>query len=254
VSGATIGKRVIVLGALSAIGEASARLFAAEGARLVLAGRNAGRLRQVANDLAARGAADARVWPIDLVACADAAAELARMADALDGPVDAVLVFFGVLGDQARAERDPAEAARIIDTNFTAAAAWCLATAALLERQKSGVLVAVTSVAGDRGRQSNYVYGASKAGLGVLVEGIAHRLSSTGARAVVVKPGFVDTPMTVHLKRGGPLWAKPEAIARSIKSAVDRPGGPVIYTPWFWRFIMLAVRNVPAFIFHKTRL
>lgn len=253
-NGATIGKRVIVLGALSAIGEATARLFAAEGGRLVLAGRNVERLQQVANDLAARGAVEARTWTIDLVACADAAGELARMAGTLDGPADAVLVFFGVLGDQALAERDPAEAARIIDTNFTAAVSWCLAAAALLERQNSGVLVAVTSVAGDRGRRSNYVYGASKAGLTVLVEGIAHRLAGTGARAVVVKPGFVDTPMTAHLKRVGPLWAKPAAIARSIKSAVDRPGKPVIYTPWFWRFIMLAVRNVPAFVFHKTRL
>src|SRR5258708_32165105 len=102
----TVGRRVIVLGALSATGEATARLCAAEGGRLVLAGRNAERLRQVANDLAARGAADARVWPIDLVACADAAGELARMAAALDGPVDAVLMFFGVLGDQMLAERD----------------------------------------------------------------------------------------------------------------------------------------------------
>ena len=253
-NGGTIGKRVIVLGALSAIGEATARLYAAEGARLVLAGRNGDRLQQVANDLAARGAADPLVWPIDLVACSDAAAELGRMVSALGGQVDAVLVFFGLLGDQALAERDPGEAGRIIDTNFTAAASWCLSAAALLERQDAGVLVAVTSVAGDRGRQSNYVYGASKAGLSVLVEGIAHRLARTGARAVVVKPGFVDTPMTAHLKRGGPLWAKPEAIARSIKSAAERPGRPVIYTPWFWRFIMLVVRNVPASILHKTRL
>ncbi len=247
------GRRIIVLGALSAIGEATARLFAAEGARLVLAGRNIERLQQVANDLSARGAQQAQVWPIDLVACADVAGELGRMAGALDGPVDAVLLFFGVLGDQARAERDPAEAARIVEANFTAAVPWCLATAALLEQQKRGVLVAVSSVAGDRGRQSNYVYGAAKAGLGVLVEGIAHRLAATGARAVVVKPGFVDTPMTAHLKRGGPLWATPSDIARSIKRAVDRPGNPVIYTPWFWRFIMLVVRNVPALIFHKTK-
>ena len=253
-SGTSVGKRIIVLGALSAIGEATARLFAAEGGRLVLAGRNVERLRQVADDLTARGAAGAQVWSIDLVSCADAVGEFARMASALDGPVDAVLLFFGVLGDQAVAERDPAEAARIINTNFTAAVPWCLAAAALFERQNAGVLVAVTSVAGDRGRRSNYVYGASKAGLTVLVEGIAHRLAGTGARAVVVKPGFVDTPMTAHLKRGGPLWAKPDAIARSIKSAVERAGKPVIYTPWFWRFIMLVVRNVPAFIFHKTRL
>ena len=247
-------KRVIVLGALSAIGEATARLYAAGGARLVLAGRNAERLGQVADDLVARGAAEAKAWPIDFAAGADAAAELGRMADHLAGPVDAIMLFYGVLGDQALAERDPGEAARIIDANFTSAAPWCLAAAALLERQKAGVFAVMTSVAADRGRRSNYVYGASKAGLNVLVEGIAHRLAGTGAHAVAVKAGLVDTPMTAHLRRGGPLWARPATVARDIKAAIERPRRPVIYTPWFWRFIMLAVRNVPAFIFHKTRL
>lgn len=252
-SAATSGQRVIVLGALSGIGEATARLYAADGARLVLAGRKAARLQQVSDDLAARGAAKAAVWPIDLVACTDVAAELDRMRDALGGPPDAVLVFFGTLGNQALAEREPGEAGRIIAANFAAAASWCLAAAALLERQGAGALVVLSSVAGDRGRQSNYVYGAAKAGLSVLVEGIAHRLARTGARAVVVKAGFVDTAMTAHLKRGGPLWAKPEVIARLVKSAAERGRLPVVYAPWFWRFIMLVVRNVPAFIFHKTR-
>jgi decaprenylphospho-beta-D-erythro-pentofuranosid-2-ulose 2-reductase len=247
-------KRVIVLGALSAMAEATARLYAADGARLILGGRNVERLQQVGADLAARGAAEARPWPVDFAACADPAGELERMAAHLEGPVDAILLFFGVLGDQALAERDPAEATRIIDGNFTAAVPWCLAAAALLERQKGGALVVVSSVAADRGRQSNYVYGAAKAGLSVLVEGIAHRLARSGAHAVAVKAGFVDTPMTAHLRRGGPLWAKPATVARDIRAAAERPGRPVVYTPWFWRFIMLAVRNVPAFIFHKTRL
>jgi decaprenylphospho-beta-D-erythro-pentofuranosid-2-ulose 2-reductase len=254
VSRRAAAKRVIVLGALSAMGEATARLYAADGARLILAGRNAERLEQVGADLAARGAAETRSWLVDFVACPDAAGELERMAAHLEGPVDAILLFFGMLGDQATAERSPAEAARIIDVNFAAAAQWCLAAAGLLQRQKAGALVVVTSVAGDRGRQSNYVYGAAKAGLSVLVEGIAHRLAGTGAHAVVVKAGFVDTPMTAHLNPGGPLWAKPATIARAIKAAVERPGRPVIYAPWFWRFIMLAIRNVPAFILHRTRL
>jgi decaprenylphospho-beta-D-erythro-pentofuranosid-2-ulose 2-reductase len=247
-------QRVIVLGALSAIGEATARLYAADGARLVLAGRNIERLQQVGSDLVARGAAEAKSWPIDFAACADPAGELERMAAHLEGPVDAILLFFGVLGDQTLAERDSAEAARIIDVNFTAAVPWCLAAAALLERQKGGALAVVSSVAADRGRQSNYVYGAAKAGLSVLVEGIAHRLARSGAHAVAIKAGFVDTPMTAHLRRGGPLWAKPAIVARDIRAAAERPGRPVVYTPWFWRFIMLVIRNVPAFIFHKTRL
>lgn len=247
-------KRVIVLGALSAIGEATARLYAAEGAHLLLAGRSEERLSQVAQDLAARGAARCSTWPADLAAVTDAATALEAMAAKLGGPVDAILLFYGVLGDQKRAERDVTESRRIIAVNFTSAAEWCLAAAALLERQKSGVLVAVSSVAGDRGRQSNYVYGAAKAGLTTLVEGIAHRLAGTGARAVVVKLGFVDTPMTAHIPKGGPLWAKPGAVARRIKTAADRGQSPVVYVPFFWRGIMAVVRNVPAFIFHRTRL
>ena len=239
---------------MSAIGEATARLYAAEGARLVLAGRNAERLRQVAEDLTLRGAADTRVWPVDLATCLNPAVELNSMAGSQGDAVDVVFVFYGVLGDQKLAEKDASEAAKIVATNFTSAAQWCLAAGALIERQNSGVLVALSSVAGDRGRQSNYVYGAAKAGLTVLMEGMAHRLAKTKARAAVVKLGFVDTPMTAHIKHSGPLWAKPDTIARHIKAIADRGSKPVVYIPWFWRFIMIAVRNVPAPVFHRTRL
>ena len=196
-------KQVIILGALSAIGEATARLYAAEGARLVVAGRNETRLRQVGDDLLARGAAECRSWPIDLAA-ADAAAEFAKMVQALDDRVDAVLLFYGVLGDQREAERDPAMLRNIIAVNFASAAEWAVAAANQLEKQGGGVLVAVSSVAGDRGRQSNYVYGAAKAGLTTLVEGIAHRLAPSGARAVALKLGTVDTPMTAQRQEGRP--------------------------------------------------
>jgi NAD(P)-dependent dehydrogenase (short-subunit alcohol dehydrogenase family) len=114
------------------------------------------------------------------------------------------------------------------------------------------VLVVIGSVAGDRGRASNAVYGAAKAGIGTLVQGLAHRLAGTGARAVLVKPGFIDTPMTAHLPKGGPLWAKPEAIAQVIVKAASG-AAPVVYAPWFWRFILLIVRLVPAGIFHRTK-
>jgi NAD(P)-dependent dehydrogenase (short-subunit alcohol dehydrogenase family) len=114
-------------------------------------------------------------------------------------------------------------------------------------------VVAVSSVAGDRGRQSNYAYGAAKGGLALYMQGLAHSLAPVGARAVVVKPGFVDTPMTDGMAKGGPLWARPEAIAKAIRSAASR-GGPIQYAPGFWRMIMLAIRAVPAFVFHKTKL
>ncbi len=243
----------IVLGALSAIGEATARLYAAEGARLVVAGRNEMRLKQIADDLKVRGAAECLTWPIDL-ATADAVAEFAKMVAALGGHVDAVLLFYGVLGDQRQAEQDPRILRNIIAVNFASAAEWAVAAANQLERQQVGTLVAVSSVASDRGRQSNYVYGATKAGLTTLVEGIAHRLARSGAHAVALKVGFVDTPMTAHIEKDGPLWAKPGDIANIVKAVADRPGRPIVYAPWFWRWIMLIVRSVPAAIFHKTKL
>jgi decaprenylphospho-beta-D-erythro-pentofuranosid-2-ulose 2-reductase len=244
-------KRVIILGATSAIAQAAARIWAGKGARLVLVGRNAERLEAIAADLKARGAAHVEILTAD---CAEAepTAELSRMFEILGG-LDVVLLAYGVLGDQAQLERDPAAAADLLRTNFTSAVAWCQAAATVLEGQRSGALLVIGSVAGDRGRGSNYVYGASKAGLGVLVEGIAHRLARTGARAVLIKPGFVDTPMTADIASKGPLWASPEAVARTIVASADR-GGPVVYTPAFWRPIMLAVRNVPSAIFHKTSL
>lgn len=246
-------RHVIVLGALSAIGEATARLYAKEGARLVLVARNEARLRQVGDDLKARGAGECLIFPLDLAA-ADAAAEFARMAAALDDRVDVVLLFYGVLGEQHEAEQNPEILRNIIAVNFSSAAEWAVAAANQLEKQKGGVLLAVSSVAGDRGRQSNYIYGAAKAGLTTLIQGIAHRLVPFGAHAVALKLGFVDTPMTAHIKKGGPLWAKPDQIARMIQAIADRPGKPLVYAPWFWGWIMLIIKSVPTAIFHKTKL
>ena len=247
-------KRIIVLGALSAIGEATARAFAADHATLLLAGRDKHRLSQVARDLEARGSRQAIAWPLDLASADDKASELARMVAALGGTVDAVLLFYGVLGDQRQAELDRDELQKLIAVNFSSAAEWSVASAAVLERQKGGVLLAIGSVAGDRGRQSNYVYGSAKAALSVLVEGLAHRLAPTGARAVIVKLGFVDTPMTAHINKSGPLWSKPKDIASALKAIIGRRSAPVVYIPWFWRPIMAIIRNVPAPLFHKTKL
>ncbi len=176
------------------------------------------------------------------------------MADRLGG-VDVVLLAYGVLGDQTKAEADPKEALDIIAANFSSAAAWCLEAANVLERQGRGKLIVIGSVAGDRGRASNYVYGAAKGGLAVLVQGIAHRLAKSGAAAVLIKPGFVDTPMTAHIARKGLLWAKPDAIGKTITSVAERTSPPpIVYAPGFWRLIMAVIRATPSPIFHKTKL
>jgi len=246
-------RRIVILGAQSAIAEACARRFAAEGASLVIAGRDLGRLNEIANDLAARGAAQVHASALDL---RTEQRPLDRFTDWIHriGGLTHVLIAFGALGAQETAETD-IDAARLgLETNFTAPALWALAAARVLEDQGSGTLIAIGSVAGDRGRRSNYVYGAAKAGLGVLMQGLAHRLSlAGGARAVLIKPGLVDTPMTAEFDTSGPLWAQPDTIAETIHRAAKR-GGPIIYAPSRWRWIMLAIRAIPAFVMHRTRL
>ncbi len=246
-------KRVIILGALSAIAVATARLYAADGARLMLVGRGDMRLKDLAQDLLARGASLALTVDMDLEQGAkDAPRYLSTWREDLGG-LDHVLLFYGALGDDLRAREDMAALQSLLSINFTSAACWCAASGSLLGSQNAGSLVAVSSVAGDRGRQSNFVYGAAKGGLALFVQGLAHALAPTGARAVALKPGFVDTPMTAHLPKSGPLWASPEAIAQSVRRAADH-GGPIQYAPTIWRSIMLAIRLVPSGLFHKTKL
>lgn len=249
-------QRVIVLGALSAIAEETTRLLAAEGAHLALFGRNRERLDAVARDLSARGAAGVHVFDQDLAHSSGAAAALERAAGDMGG-VSAVLIFYGLLGEQQRAEADLAEAQRILAVNFNSAADWALAAANLLERSDTpnGILLGVSSVAGDRGRRSNYIYGAAKGAFSILLQGIAHRFAAkpNGPRAIAVKAGFVDTPMTAGLKKGGPLWASPQQIARDIHRAMKR-GGSIVYTPWFWRWIMLIIRLLPEALFKRVNI
>ena len=249
----TKGQRVVILVALSAIAMATARLYAAEGARLTLAARNGERLKRVADDLKARGALQVETIALELDGAALEAPKYLSDWSAAMGGIDHVLVFYGYLGDQTKAQADAFELARILSVNFTSAALWCEAAARILRTQRRGSVVAVSSVAGDRGRQSNYAYGAAKGGLSVFVQGLAHSLAPTGARAVSMKLGFVDTPMTDGMNKQGALWAKPDQVAKAIRRAADK-GGPIQYAPLIWKPIMLIIRSVPSFLFHKTKL
>jgi short-subunit dehydrogenase len=239
---------VLMLGAGSGIAQATARLYAAEGAVIGLAGRNAERLGSIADDLTARGASRVDIFEIDFVT-AEPSSALAGMVAKLGGG-DHFVLAYGVLGDQAVAERDLTAAQAILNVNFCSAAGWSLAVANVLEQQGHGSLVVLGSVAGDRGRRSNYVYGAAKAGLAVLVQGIDHRFRGRGPRAVIVKPGPTDTAMTAGMAKGGPLWATPEAVAAVVRKAADS-GGPVVYAPARWWLIMSIIRAIPSAIFNK---
>lgn len=240
---------VAIFGATSAIAEQVARLYAAEGARLFLAARDQARLEAVAADLSVRGG-KVTTYVADFAAIAGMDAMLDACEAAIGKP-DVALVAYGVLGDQARAEADPAVAAAELNVNFTSPA--CLLNALALRVELGAVIAAITSVAGDRGRQSNYVYGAAKAGLSTFLEGLRHRLAAKGVAVVDIRPGPVDTPMTSHMPKSGSLWAQPERVARDIKRAIERRR-PVAYTPWHWRHAMTVIRAVPRSIFHRTKL
>jgi len=245
--------RVVILGALSAVAIELARIYSKENAALLLVARNRERLETLATDLRLRGAVQVDAVHLDLATAASDARRYIREWSEKLGGITHVHVIYGYLGSQEKASADDAELSRILQVNFNSAAQWSEAAAGFLKAQKSGSLVVVSSVAGDRGRQSNYAYGAAKGAIALYVQGLAHSMVGSGARAVVVKPGFIDTPMTDGLKKGGPLWASARKIARILRKAANK-GGPISYAPGVWRFIMLAIRSTPAFVFHKTKL
>jgi decaprenylphospho-beta-D-erythro-pentofuranosid-2-ulose 2-reductase len=233
--------RTIVFGATSGIAQEVMRLWAARGDELFLVARNEARLSAVAEDLRMRGARSVRTALADLD---DLSGHGALFDDA--GAFDALLVAQGVLGNH---DADPARAETILHTNLNAPVSLLTHAAA---RSRAGVcLAAIGSVAGDRGRASNAVYGAAKAGLETFLSALRQRMFRKGVRVVTIKPGFVDTAMTAHLPKS-PLFASPQSVARGIVRAVDA-GKPVVYLPGFWRPVMLAVRAIPEALFKKLR-
>lgn len=243
--------KVLVLGATSAIAQATCRLLAERGARLYLVARNRERLEAVAKDLQVRGAAElhSEVRDLDDVSFHEG---IVQRAERALGGIDGVLLAHGVLGDQKECETSWLAASKVLHTNFVGPASLLTHVANLLEPKKSGTIVVISSVAGDRGRQSNYVYGASKGGLSTWLQGLRNRLAPAGVRVITVKPGFVDTPMTAHLPKNG-LFAKPEAIAGGIMRAVAMKRN-VVYLPLIWWPIMTIVRAVPEFLFKRLKL
>ncbi|HVO20841.1 MAG TPA: SDR family oxidoreductase [Anaeromyxobacter sp.] len=243
--------KVVVFGATSGMAQQTVRLLAASGAELVLVGRDPRKLAAVSADARVRGAGLAEPVAADL----DEPSrfdELVAGAFGRLGSVDLVIVAQGLLGDSRGCDRDGALAARVLQTNFTAPVLLLERVAARMADQGSGTIVAIASVAGDRGRQSNYVYGAAKGGLATYLAGLRNRLFRSGIHVVTVKPGLVDTPMTADLPRRRPT-VPPSAVAVAILRAVRRRAD-VVYVPGFWRPIMWMVRHVPERMFKRMRL
>lgn len=240
----------IILGATSAMARAFARKVSENGATVILCGRDMDDLESTRADCLARGAAHAEAQKFD----ARDSATFAPILDSArrqDGEINCA-VFVGSMPPQADIDADPDLIAGVVTDSHTGPATFLQMLAPELEARGGGTVVGVASVAGDRGRIGNYVYGAAKAGFATYLSGLRNRLTRAGAHVVTVKPGFVDTAMTWDVD-GMFLVATPEAVADDILTAVAKKKN-VIYTPFFWRYIMLIIRHIPEFIFKKMSI
>jgi short-subunit dehydrogenase len=241
--------RVLIFGATSAIAQEMARSFAGEGARFFLVARNGTALTDIAADLGVRGAAAVATRTADL-GNLDQLGDLCETARTALGGIDVALIAHGVLPDQKACEASETATLDMLRINAQSPAALMVRLGNILAAQGAGALVVISSVAGDRGRPSNYLYGASKALLSVMGEGMALALAEKGVNVLVVKPGFVDTPMTSAFPKG-PLWASAKAVGEDIASAIRKGRRGVLYTPFWWRFIMLVIRFAPGFVVRR---
>ena len=240
-------KRVVILGATSAIAQEVARLFALRGDALHLVARSAERLQALAADLRTRGASAVSIAARDLNLEPEA---VIAEAWAAQGGCDVLLLAHGILGDPSESDRSPAAAELVLRTNLLGPVSLLTLAAQRLER--GACIAALSSVAGDRGRKKNGVYGASKAGLDSFLSALRQRLFERDVCVLTLKPGFVDTPMTAHMPRNA-LFARPADVARGIVRAIDARRD-VVYLPWFWRYIMEAIRRVPERLFKKLSI
>ncbi len=245
-------RTVLILGATSAIARAVAGEFARRGYDLLLAGRDPEELGYLATDLALRYGVKAEGRTFDALALETHGAFVEACRQTSGDSLEGAVLFLGYLGDQSVAEKDPAETRRILDTNLLGPVSILSLLANHFEEKRGGFLCALSSVAGDRGRQSNYVYGAAKAGLSVFLQGLRNRLFRSGVRVVTIKPGFVDTAMTFG-RPGMFLVASPESVASRIVKAILK-GEDSVYAPAFWRPVMLLIRLIPEKIFKRMRL
>jgi decaprenylphospho-beta-D-erythro-pentofuranosid-2-ulose 2-reductase len=243
--------KVLIVGATSAIAYETAKLFAKERAELFLVGRSTEKLTAIQDDLRVRGAARVEMFPLDL-------ADLSRHQELVDtalaalGEVDAVLIAHGTLSDQRACEQSATRTIEQLTVNALSAISLLTILANYFEQRRKGCIAVISSVAGDRGRGSNYVYGTAKGALNIFLQGLRNRLYKSGVAVVTIKPGFVDTPMTAAFKKNA-LFASPARVGAAIHVAMNK-GKDVVYVPWFWFFIMLIIRNIPERVFKRLKL
>ncbi|WP_088242467.1 SDR family oxidoreductase [Calothrix rhizosoleniae] len=245
------GKTVLVIGATSSIARALAHQMAQQGAALHLAARDGLEVERVAKDIAIRYQAPIS-WSSFEALDYDTHAELLQKALDYLGRLDGVVVSLGELGDQQKAQVNFDHTQNIINSNYTGVASILTHVANYLEQQGQGFMIGISSVAGDRGRQSNYVYGSAKGALSLFLQGLRNRLTKSGVHVMTVNPGFVDTKMTFG-KSGMFLVASPQQVAAAVMIALQKKKN-IVYIPWFWFWIMLIIRSIPEQLFKHLKL
>lgn len=245
-------KKIVVIGATSAIAQEVAKIYAVENAEIVLLARNHQMLEVISADLKVRGANSVTTLCHDLNDFTSHEKLINEVWNQLK-EVDLTLLAHGILGDQQKAEYDQQELLYILNSNFTSHASLLTYIAQKMRTQGRGTIAVISSVAGDRGRQSNYVYGSAKAAKTAFTDGLRNRLLHFGVHVLNIKLGFVDTPMTKHIEKKGLLWAKPETVAQGIVAAINAKKNTV-YLPFFWRYIMMIIKSIPEQMFKKLKL
>jgi decaprenylphospho-beta-D-erythro-pentofuranosid-2-ulose 2-reductase len=240
---------VLVLGAASDMAVAIAKVFASKGYAVQLAARNVQRLQPLQSDIAIRYQVSVTLHEFDAMQFD----HHTRFFNELPVKPDVTVCVFGYLGENETARSNWAETTKIIHTNYTGAVSILNAVSNDYAAQKKGTIVGISSVAGERGRQSNYIYGSAKAGFTAYLSGLRNRMFPEGVHVVSVQPGFVYTRMTENIKLPPLLTAKPEDVAVAVYKAVEQKKN-TIYVKWFWRWIMLIIKSIPEFIFKKLKL
>jgi len=246
-------ERILIIGATSAIAEAVARTYAEKKARFYLLGRDAVRLEAVVGDLSVRGAAFVGTALFDANDIGSFQGLLQRAYEALDSAIDIVLIAHGYYWTQDVVEMSVFDVVETLQVNAVSTIALLAILGDMMEKQGHGALAVISSVAGDRGRPSNYVYGSSKATVTSFCEGLRARLYKHGVHVLTIKPGMVDTPMTSGLDLPPMLVAGPGDVAADIVRALERKTD-LLYSPWYWRYVMWAIVHMPRKVFKKLNL
>lgn len=242
---------ILILGATSTIAKHTIRLFAADEHSLYLVARNEDKLASMKQDMLVRGAKDVNYESLDLSDDKQHIDLMSRVTETM-GSIDTVLIAYGTLSDQNISIESYANTLKELQINCLSVISLLTILANQMEQQGSGSIAVISSPSGDRGRQSNYIYGTAKGALTIFLQGLRNRLSKSNVHVLTIKPGFVDTPMTKDFKKGF-LWANPEVISKGIYNAIKKKR-EVVYLPFFWRYIMIIIKSIPEKLFKYLSL